>query len=305
MTMVKRTLAIALATALSTSAYADGVDIYGKANVSVQSSDEGDGAFTEVKSNASRIGLKGTQSLSDSLKVVYKAEFQVDMSDDEGDNLKARNQYIGLAGNFGEILLGRKDTALKVSQGKVDLFSDYEADIKVLFKGENRMSDSISYTSPKFGEVRLALSYIAEDSADGKDGYSMSAVYGDASLKKTKVFASIAMDTDVKGYDVFRATTQTKLNQFIIGAMYHTQESEGGAEMDGFMFSTSYKLDKVTLKGQYQVADHKDGDEKTGITLGADYKLGKNTKLFSFFTSFDNDTSDDKDYLAVGVEYKF
>ena len=31
---------------------------------------------------------------------------------------------------------------MKQSQGKVDLFSDLNADIKVLWKGENRMADT-------------------------------------------------------------------------------------------------------------------------------------------------------------------
>ena len=34
------------------------VEVYGRADVSVQSSDEGDGNFTEIKSNASRIRIK-------------------------------------------------------------------------------------------------------------------------------------------------------------------------------------------------------------------------------------------------------
>ena len=75
-------IAVALLSSLSMSAFAADVEVYGKANLSLQSSDEGEGSFTEVKSNASRIGLKGSHDLGEGLTVLYKAEFQVDLDGD-------------------------------------------------------------------------------------------------------------------------------------------------------------------------------------------------------------------------------
>ena len=139
MNFVKSSLCVALVSGLSFSAFAD-VDVYGKANVTVQSSDDGEGSFTEIKSNASRFGLKGSEKITDGLEAVYKFEFQVDVSDadskgDNDDNISARNQYVGLKGAYGQVVVGRNDTALKQSQGKLDLFNDLEGDIKNVFKG--------------------------------------------------------------------------------------------------------------------------------------------------------------------------
>ncbi len=301
-------IAVALLSSLSMSAFAADVDIYGKANLSLQSSDEGEGSFTEVKSNASRIGLKGTHDLGDGLTVIYKAEFQVDLDGDseKGDSITDRNQYVGLAGSFGEVLLGKNDTMLKQSQGKVDLFSDLNGDIKSLWKGENRMADTISYKSPKFNDFRVGVTYIAEDSVDAEDGVSVAVFYGDKKLKKSKVFASVAVDSEVKGYDITRATVQGKVGGVVLGAMVQTQEKiDGSAEMDGYMVSAKYKMDKVTFKGQYQAANFDGGDDKSGITVGADYSLAKSTKVYTFYTSFDMDSGEDQDYLAAGIEYKF
>ena len=80
------TLAAALFSTLSVSAFAGDVSIYGKANLTVQSSDSEDGSFTEVKSNASRIGFEGGQALDNDLELLFKAEFQVDL---DGDSDKA------------------------------------------------------------------------------------------------------------------------------------------------------------------------------------------------------------------------
>ncbi|MFT5635142.1 MAG: putative porin [Cognaticolwellia sp.] len=301
-------IAVVLLSSLSLSAFAADVEVYGKANISLQSSDEGEGSFTEVKSNASRIGLKGTHDLGDGLTVIYKAEFQVDLDGDsaKGDSITDRNQYVGLAGSFGEIVLGKNDTMLKQSQGKVDLFSDLNGDIKSLWKGENRMADTLSYKSPKFNNFQVGVTYIAEDAVDAEDGVSVAIFYGDAKLKKSAVFASVAVDSDVKGYDITRATVQGKVSDVVLGAMLQTQEKvDGSDEMEGFMVSAKYKMDKITFKGQYQAADFKDGDDKSGITLGADYSLAKSTKLYTFYTTFDMDSGEDQDYLAAGIEYKF
>jgi predicted porin len=301
-------IAVVLLFSLSLSAFAADVEVYGKANISLQSSDEGEGSFTEVKSNASRIGLKGTHELGDGLSVIYKAEFQVDLDGDsaKGDSITDRNQYVGLAGGFGEVLLGKNDTMLKQSQGKVDLFSDLNGDIKSLWKGENRMADTLSYKSPKFSDFQLGVTYIAEDAVDAENGVSVAIFYGDEKLKKSAIFASVAVDSDVNGYDITRATVQGKVSGVVLGAIVQSQEKiDGSGEMDGFMVSAKYKMDKITFKGQYQAADFKDGDDKSGITLGADYSLAKSTKLYTFYTTFDMDSGEDQDYLAAGIEYKF
>ncbi|MDX2367268.1 MAG: porin [Colwellia sp.] len=309
MKLVKNTLALTICSIIALPTFAANVDIYGRADVSVQSSDEGEGRFTEVKSNASRLGFKGTHKLNDDLEVIYKAEFQVDLDgdSDKGNSITDRNQYIGLKGGFGEVLLGKNDTMLKQSQGKVDLFSDLNGDIKSLWKGENRMADTISYKSPKFSDISVGVTYIAEDAVDAEDAISVAVFYGDKKLKKSKVYASIAMDSEVKGYDTTRATVQGKVAGVTLGAIYHTQEKsvDGSGEMDGFLISAKYKIEKVTLKGQYQTADYDGGDSLSGVTVGADYSLAKSTKLYAFYTSFDMDTGADEDYLAAGIQYKF
>lgn len=306
MKQVNTALFFAIGSILVQPVMAASVDIYGRADVSLQSSDEGEGRFSEVKSNASRLGFKGTHELSEDLDVIYQAEFEVDI-DGDGDVFKARNQFIGLKGAFGEVLLGKNDSMLKQSQGKTDLFSDLNADIKVLWKGENRLSDTVTYKSPKFNGFQLGLTYVAEDEVEGQDAFSVAAFYGDKSLKKSNVFASVAMDSEVNGYDTLRATVQGKLADVTLGLMLQNQENvDTGAEMDGVMVSVKYKIGATSLKGQYQVADHKDGEKNTGITAGVDYKLDSSTKLYAYYTTFDIKTADrDEDYLAAGIQYNF
>ena len=317
MKLVKSTIAVATCAILAQPALAANVEIYGRADVSLQSSDSGEGSFSEINSNASRIGFKGTHALNENLEVVYQAEFEVDI-DGDGDVFKARNQFVGLKGALGEVLLGKNDSMLKQSQGKTDLFSDYNADIKKLWVGENRLSDTVTYKSPKLNGFQLGATYMAEDEVDGSDAFSVAAFYGDKKLKKSNVYAALAYDSEVKGqskdkavdktqFDTIRATVQGKFAGVVLGLMLQNQEDvNSGAEMDGMMISAKYKLGSTTLKGQYQVADHKGGEKNTGITAGVDYKLAKTTKLYAYYTTFDLKTADsDEDYLAAGIQYKF
>jgi predicted porin len=309
MKFAKSSLCLALLSGLSFNALAE-VDIYGKANVTVQSSDDGEGSFTEIKSNASRFGLKGSEKISDGLEAVYKFEFQVDVSDADSkgdkDNISARNQYVGFKGSFGQVVIGRNDTALKQAQGKLDLFNDLEGDIKNTFKGENRLGNSVSYASNSYKGFKVLASFIAEDDKDAKNGYSVALTYGDAGLKKSAVYAAVAADSEVNGYDVVRATVQGKIEDFRLGAMYQTQEKvDGSAEADGYLVNAAYLMGSNTFKVQYQTMDFDDSDDKSAVSVGVDHKLNKNLKVFGFYSSFDMDNNVDQDYLGLGMEYKF
>ena len=288
---------VMVALATPTIAASISADLYGKVNISLQDSD----GTTELRSNASRVGLKGAADLNDGLEVFYTYEFQVDFTDASGDaNLKSRNQFIGLRGAFGEVVVGRNDSILKQSQGKFDLFSDYEADIKVLWDGENRMSDSITYKSPSFNGFQLGLGYyLDEDNDDAATSVSVS--YGDSKLKKGKYYAALAVDSELKGYNITRLTAGTKIASVKLGVMLQTQENVlDGSEKDGVMVSAQYQLGNYNLKGQVQTLE-----DDSGFTLGADRQLGKSTKLYAFYTSFNFDSEEDESYLAVGIEHKF
>ncbi|MBG24355.1 MAG: porin [Idiomarinaceae bacterium] len=282
-------------------------DFYGKANLSLQSNDEGDGSETELVSNASRIGVKGGTKLNDDFEVIYKLEWQVDLADLGGDgNLKSRNQYVGLKGKFGELTVGRRDTALKTLQGDIDQFSDYEADIKALFEGENRTSDTISYYSPAFADFRVAGSIVLSEDETQDDGYSLALTYGDEGLDDTPYYFGAGIDRDVDGYDIERLIGYTKVADTMFGLMWQQQQEVAGTnEADGFVASVEHALGSWRLKAQYQMMEFVDGDDDS-IAFGADYKFSKNTKVYAWYTGRDLDTlAEEQTYIAIGLEHRF
>jgi len=310
-TFTKTSLALFAASALVSGSVLAGeqATIYGKINATIQSDDSGDSSETNIKSNASRFGVKGNLKINADLKAIYQLEWGVDVSDEKGaDNFTSRNQWVGLQGNFGSVMIGRNDTALKKSQGKVDQFSDYNADIKQLFGGENRMGDSLTYVSPKFNSFSFIGTFVAEDGNSGENGTSLALMYGDNKLKKSSLYAAIALDADIKGVDTTRVTVQGKLGDVKLGAMWNESETAGGEKGDGFLISAAYGIGKTTLKAQYQDSDDvngKAGQPAEMVTLGVDYKLAKSVKVFGFYTDSSFEDNSDASHLAVGIEYKF
>ncbi|WP_220765305.1 MULTISPECIES: porin [unclassified Shewanella] len=310
----KTLLASAVATATMSSAFAaDPLTVYGKLNVTAQSNDVNDKSTTTIQSNASRFGVKGAFELSNSLEAFYTVEYEVDTGDSDKENFKARNQFVGLKGNFGAFSVGRNDTMLKVSQGKVDQFNDLSGDLKNLFKGENRIEQTATYITPSFSGFKVGVTYAAEGASSqyAQDGFSVAAMYGDAKLKKSPIYASVAYDSDVKGYEVARATVQGKIAGLKLGAMYQQQEETygkdgvatvGAESKTGYLLSAAYQIEAIVLKAQYQDMEDK-GDS---WSLGGDYKLGKPTKLFAFYTnrSYEKVENDDS-YFGIGLEHKF
>lgn len=335
MKLVKSAIALAACSALSlpvlaadkeSSVLDDAVDFYGKLNLNIQSTKEGGDTSNELKSNASRVGVKGKYKLDTDydLTAIYKLEWQVNVNDSSKDSLTARNQWLGLQGGFGEVTFGRSDTTLKVSQGKFDLFNDYEGDLKHLFIGENRVTDSLTYKSPSFSGVKFLASYILAGDDQFSDPFSVGVQFGDGSLKKTDYFISLAHDQNMQGdndngtYETTRLVGMYQLGDLRLGAILTESEINEvsdpanndlvGKSENGYAVNAAYKMGKILAKVQYQ--------EFAGagaINLGVDYKLGKNTKVFAWYTDregldFQGQTvkeADEGTYYAIGMEQKF
>lgn len=309
----KTLIASAIAATTISSAYAaDPLQVYGKLNVTAQSNDVQGDSETTIQSNASRFGVKGAFDLGNDLQAFYTIEYEVDTGSSSSSNFKARNQFLGLRGNFGSVSVGRNDTVLKVSQGKVDQFGDLAGDLKNVFAADNRMAQTATYMTPQFADFQFGVTYVADadsgqqtgEDGDGESGVSVAAMYGDAGLKSTPVYAAVAYDSQVKGYDTLRATIQGKVAGLVLGGMYQQQEKlDSNVTDNGYLFSAAYSIDDVTLKGQYQEMENK-GDS---WSVGVDYKLAKPTKVFAFYTSdVEYDSGDiDSSYIGIGLEHNF
>jgi len=317
---MKRTiLALAVTSAFAGLAQADdALTVYGKANVSLQSTNEaGTNNFSELKSNASRFGLKGKTALDGGLEVFYKMEWEVDLTDKSKgstDNIKSRNQIVGLRGNFGSIFVGRHDTPMKSVQKKIDLFNDYDGDMKHIINGENRKSNILQYSTKKLnGAFQANVAFIpGEDPANGNTGLA-DATSASVTFDKNGLYLGVAYDSDVDGQNVktTRFVSQFNRKAFQLGFLYENTDN-GTNKENGYVTSGAYKMGKETFKVQY--ADSKiwslgvssSNKYSTMTSVGWDHKLGKHTKVFTWYTNGElGATSQNDKFVAVGLEHKF
>jgi predicted porin len=308
--MKKTALSLAIAAVLPAFANAEKVEVempsfYGKVNVSVQNTQEGDDSISELVSNASRLGVKGNIALNHGLEGIYQLEYetQVDDGDKSGQTFSQRNIFAGVKGGFGQVIVGMFDTPFKKAQKKVDLFNDLEGDIKnSITAHDNRTSNTIQYSTPKMAGLVATVAHIASEDETVNDGTSSSLTFS-----QKNVYAAIAYDTDVEDdTDALRLVAQYSVSDFTFGALWEQDNTAGSDnEKEGWVYSASYKLNSdVKLKAQYGESDIVKDNAET-YSLGADYKLAKNAKAFAFITDAEYGDDSSNEYYGVGLEYKF
>jgi len=304
-TMKKPLILAVAAMTLAAGAQAES-KFYGKMNVSAGYDDLSE--TFNLTDNASRLGVKGSEDLGSS-KVIYQAEFSLKV-DGSKDSLGARDTFIGLSyGDMGTVKMGIMDTPLKKSQGKFDLFNDV-VDIKNVLLGENRVANSINYTTAKMGAVQASVSVLLTDddnNANGGDGISANLVY-----KQGDVYAAVAIDENVtpktssadKDIQTIRATAIYTMGDMRFGALINNVDKTDTADAElGFALNASMKMGKNTAKVQFESGDQKAAGA-TSLSAGVDHKLAKSTKAFAVLNQFDTDAVDMMS-LVFGLEHKF
>jgi predicted porin len=310
--MKKNIIALAVASAIAAPvAMADAPVVYGKINVNAKFAD---GADLNIGDTASRVGIKGSEDLGNGLKAVYKMEFDVDVAGAGG--FKGRNQYLGLAGGFGTVLVGRHDTPEKMSQAS-DLFNDGAADLandsmtSGVTVNETRSGNVVAYVSPSFSGVKLIAAAVA-NGVDAKGATSAALTYG--STKKGLYLAAAMTDyktngsnTDSKA-DTTRFSAQYKTGGLTANTIYMTA-NDGPSDGTITQVNLGYKIGKFMPKLKVSMADPKAAGVKstTNMSVGLNYSLGKKTTAYIYTVDADTNNTAEKatDQTIVGMVHKF
>ena len=326
--MKRHLLTLAIAASLLPLAAQAAPRVYGQLNLSIDSVDASVTPTQDgwaLNSNASRIGVKGSEKLNEEYTAVYKMEWAVN-GDVGGADLMARERYIGIKHyQWGTMRLGYIDAPFKNAEDEIDIFNDLVGlDMGTMIYGQNRLANSINYVSPKFLDVFGAnitiqpgeqqnLGTMTAPENHLADAYSAAFSYEDDSL-----YLSFAMDKEVANMDAMRFNARYKMGDAIISGMYQTAEPTKGAnaQEDSFVISGSYKMDMITVRGEVLISNKETGvntdTDTTLIGVGVDYAMTESTKVFGNIAmkkvennagaaSTDFDTS----YLGFGTEVRF
>ena len=342
--MQKKLIALAVSAALAAPlAVQAEAKLYGKLHVALEQIGAGADVDREAKglvveSYASRYGIKGDEDLGGGLKAVYKLEWGVDLADVAGDttneedlvtksgtpNVSPRNQFLGLKGGFGSILLGRHDTPYKMSTGKLDLLGDTVADYNFVIGApaynkngygrkvgnspelEERTNDSLTYLSPKMmGGLTLMVGLQMDDSANSEDEFeSFKSTSLAARYSAGPLFLAVANESWSEGLEQTgtRFGAGYKFGPARVGFVWEAGtvgvDAEGaeadapGGEQDftGILFNGAYNINKgnslVFQAGTHEWDDGNDDttSERVLTAFGFKHKFSKKTSAYVLYT---------------------
>lgn len=310
--MKKIAIASAIALASITAAHA-APTVYGKAFLTLDyvstdydASNKKDEDTFKLNSNASRIGFKGDDDLTDTTKLIYQLEYQIN-PDDDSQQFKSRNTYVGLAHNtLGTVLAGRNDTPLKLAQNKVDVFNDTLFDMaNAGVSGENRANNTLAYQSPALVGMPvtfMAATALSENDTDGnvvitpeqKAVPAIVAKDGTELVKAIPAKPAVYRDRKVKdnGYSLSLAYDQ---NGLYLGGAY--DKDMGANNVNTGVIDNTWRLVAGLDMGKMNMVQ--------GLTLGALYQQSQYYDTYSIVNNkrVNKASEDEKSWLISG-KYK-
>jgi len=316
--MKKSLIALAVAGVVSAPAFAatSNVDVYGIVSYSVDQMSTGDAAGDKSDMNAgvnnvSRIGFKGSEDLGGGMKAIYQIETGLTAWTD-------RNTFVGLAADFGTVVLGRHDTPYKLGTGSLDPFADTIGDYNSIIGRSSGFADTatfdvrapqtIAYISPTVGGFHAAVAYVSIKNNEGAGNDETTGLSATGIYSNGPMFASLSYESHKGGLNaalgtagVNTSSNATKLGlgytfgDTKLGFVWEDQSVEGVSLQDhkAWFLSAAHTMGPIVLKASYGKAGDGEGagvnNSATVWNLGADYNLSKRTSVYGVYTNLNND----------------
>lgn len=203
---------------------------------------------SQLNSNASRIGLKGSEGLTANTDLLYQLEYGINVDADGNgrdgqDQFYSRDTYLGLQNaQYGKLLAGRL-TAIddyvnfaNVTQGGVlggdNVLASYDAP---------RINNSFAYFSPSYNNVQFMAMYGMDENNE----------------------------SDTLDRDIFAVGGKYGMGPMNVGATY----TQAGDDLKAIRLSGNYAISPVvTLGALYQNTDFDEDKKENAFTLSGEMK---------------------------------
>jgi predicted porin len=307
--MTRKSLLAAVAALAAGTTFAQGVEVYGRLNVSVERQKAGGTSSTAMVNNSSRVGVRGSEDLGGGLKAGFVLEhgFAVDTGA-AAATFWGRQSELNLSGGFGTVRLGNFTseayyaTADYVSMHNHDTGTSADA----LYAYLGRDTDKIAWRSPSLGGATVDVGMsLAEGRPDRTYDLAVNYAIGalalgagyqkDGDANQFAVRGLYEMGAIVLGgyiqrdEDVYAAGSRTTLR---LSGMYTM-----GANELHLNFGRAGDYGKVASSSANQV------------TLGFNHNLSKRSKVYAYYTKIDDSAAGvyggDFSSIAVGLRHNF
>ena len=279
---MKKTLIALAAVAATGAAFAQSsVTLYGVADIGLHKTGQKVqlNSSKTMNNTASRWGIRGTEDLGGGLKAGFNFEAQLALDDGQtGSNYFGRAAYLTLAGDFGELSLGRRlnpafHTAAAWELTGAAGYSAVVSQFGSVLRGA-RYDNMIMYTSPSFSGVTVQFGHVLKGDAGTGAINDLSVRYAQGPLA---VAFNYNKQTNVPGNNKHLGASYDFGGFKVAGAWI---DPAGAAK--GFAIGGTVKVGTVSLTADF-VRDTKAKD--TDFVLEAKYPLSKRTFAYTAYLS--------------------
>jgi predicted porin len=249
------------------------------------------GWMPALSTNLAYVGVRGDHKFNDDLKFVYQLETQIDVTATAGTvntnsnsdsvvkgALTSRNSYIGLAGDWGAVKVGKTDAPYKNSTAMMNPFSGMLGDYAVIMGntgGDNRvefgtrLDHALWYESPNFSGVKFDLLFAPGQNRSTDDS---NIAAGESSCAGGNVPGSGALPPS--------CNDGSYGNAFSVDLSYTSSP---------FYMTAAYELHKAVNRSSdvpsaaFPAGDPNDVGDESAIKFGAQFRFSTGTTLSGIY----------------------
>ncbi len=280
------------------------------------------------------VGFKGSEDLGNGLKAIFKIDFQYDIinrnrASDGTNSILDRDQWLGLAGGFGQVRIGTISTVYKSHGAMIDPL------YRTFLQGRDHGLQSIlpQWCRRRTGrscDQHRALGQCQLQRLQG--GCSLHAGLAQRLTVRTTTRSVSAAATRTAASWCLPTTSPTtasatapnrqishawkvggkySLNNFAVMGQYEDGEDDTGAGEEGTLWhiAGTYTMGNNTIYAGYGQAT----DEATGVpdvdtdawTIAGMHNMSKRTMVYLGYNKEDEDNGPEVDTFSLGVKHKF
>lgn len=247
------------------------------------------------RNGTTQITWSGSEDLGGGLKANFKVStaFDATFSDAAGGVNAPTNQilgnndmYVGLAGGFGEVRLGRTFNpgfALALTANGTKGVSGYASRAATIDNIGVYVSNQVLYLSPSMSGLQLQMSYAPAEVAGSKNHSGIGLSYTAGPLVANLAVAN-ATNGSGGGVTAKNFTLLAAAYDFKVARVFFTYQDDGNAASSAsdsaYVVSVSAPVGAHTAYAQYGIAEAATGSDARILTAGFKYNMSKRTLAY-------------------------